>query len=223
MKASQKNTFLKYEADEWFNRNKEVILNYQSSNDYVLNLIKDYQIKFGSILEIGCSGGYRLNAIKNSYKNTQVFGIEPSEKAIKYGEQNFKDICFVHGTADDLSYFDDESLDLVIVGFVFYVVDRNILMKVVAEIDRVLKNGGSIIIVDFFSVRSLKNHYHHIADYEAYSFKQNYDAIFTVSKLYHLLDKSTYNHSTKLLDSSNDYNNNYYISLLKKDLNSSYK
>lgn len=223
MKDSQKNTFLRYEADEWFNRNKNVILNYHPSNDYVLNLIDNYKIKFGSILEIGCSAGYRLNAIKNTNKNSQVFGIEPSEKAIKYGEKNFSDISFIHGTADDLSYFDDESLDIVIVGFVFYVVDRNILMKVVSEIDRVLKNGGSIIIIDFFSEVSLKNLYHHIDDFEAYSFKQNYDEIFTVSKLYYLIDKSTYNHSTKLLDSSNDYNNNYSISLLKKDLNSSYK
>lgn len=86
MKDSQKSTFLRYEADEWFNRNKKFILNYQPANDYVLNLIDNYNIKFGSILEIGCSAGYRLNAIKNSNKNSQVFGIEPSEKAIKYGE-----------------------------------------------------------------------------------------------------------------------------------------
>lgn len=223
MKNKYKHTFLKYEADEWFNRNKSAIINYDLSSDKVLNLISDYKIKFDSILEIGCSAGYRLNAIKCKFhKNLKVFGIEPSEKAIKYGENNFPDIKFIHGTADDLSCFDDESLDLVIVGFVFYVVDRNILLKVVAEIDRVLKNGGHIIIIDFFSEAALKNLYHHIDDFEAYSFKQNYEEIFTASKLYYLIDKSTYNHSTKLLDSSS-YSNNYSISLLIKDLNSSYK
>jgi ubiquinone/menaquinone biosynthesis C-methylase UbiE len=223
MKNKQKHTFLSYEADEWFNRNKNVILNYDSSCDHVLNLISSYKIEIDSILEIGCSAGYRLNAIKKTNKNLKVFGIEPSEKAIEYGRLNFPDISFIHGTADDLSCFDDESLDLVIVGFVLYVVDRNILLKVVAEIDRVLKNGGSIIIIDFFSEAALKNLYHHIDDFEAYSYKQNYDEIFTASKLFYLIDKSTYNHSTKLLDSSSDYNNNYSISLLIKDLNSSYK
>ena len=73
MKDSQKSTFLRYEADEWFNRNKKVILNYQPANDYVLNLIDNYNIKFGSILEIGCSAGYRLNEIKNSKKFTSFW------------------------------------------------------------------------------------------------------------------------------------------------------
>jgi hypothetical protein len=35
--------------------------------------------------------------------------------------------------------------------------------------------------------------------------------------------KSTFNHSTKMLDASNDYFDKYSISLLKKDINSSYK
>lgn len=223
MKDSQKNTFLRYEADEWFNRNKNVVLNYEASNDYVLNLIDKYQVKFDSILEIGCSAGYRLNAFKNTYPDSRVFGIEPSKRAIEYGKQNFSNINLIHGTADDLSYFESETLDIVIVGFVFYVIDRNILFKVVSEIDRVLKNGGLLIIIDFFSEASSKKVYHHINDFQAYSFKQNYDEMFIASKLYYLLDKTTYNHSTKLLDSNDNYNDNYCISLLKKDFISSYK
>ena len=53
--------------------------------------------------------------------------------------------------------------------------------------------------------------------------RQNYDEIFTISKLYYLLDKSTFSHSTKMLNASNDYYDKYCISLLKKDINSSYK
>ncbi|CAM3525291.1 class I SAM-dependent methyltransferase [Flavobacterium saliperosum] len=220
---SHKESFLSYEADAWFERNKSVINNYKPESDKVLELIKNYGLQPQSILEIGCSAGYRLNAIKTLLPNSEVFGIEPSSRAIEYGKSNYSDVNFVHGTADNLSHFETESLDIVIVGFVFYVIDRNILLKVVAEIDRVLKNGGILIIVDFFSESSLKNVYQHIEEFNAYSFKQNYDEIFTATKLYYLLDKSTWSHSEKALDATSNYYDKYSVSLLKKDFEASYK
>jgi ubiquinone/menaquinone biosynthesis C-methylase UbiE len=223
MNNSQKKSFLTYEADNWFERNKDAIQTYSQENDKVIQLLEKYHINCQSVLEIGCSAGYRLNAIKSKYPKTQTYGIEPSEKALTYGKDNFKEVNFVHGTADDLTTFENEKFDVVIVGFVFYVVDRNILFKCISEIDRVLKDGGLIIIIDFFSESSLKNTYQHIDEFEAYSYKQNYEEIFTASKLYYLLDKSTFSHSTKNLDATNNYYDKYSISLLKKDINSSYK
>lgn len=221
--SQQKNAFLSYEADAWFERNKEVLLNYSSDKDGVVNLIKEYGLKPKFLLEIGCSAGYRLNGIKKIIKNCDVFGIEPSQKAIEYGKKHFKAVNFDQGTVDNLKIYKNESMDLIIVGFVFYVIDRNTLFKAVAEIDRVLKNNGILIIVDFFSETPLKNEYQHIQDFKAYSFKQNYDEIFTSSKLYYLIDKSTLNHDNRLLDASEDYFNKYSITLLKKDINASYK
>lgn len=223
MSNSQKKSFLTYEADNWFERNKSIINSYTASGDKVIELIQRYNVDCESFLEIGCSAGYRLKALKELYPKSTVFGIEPSKKAIEFGKESYKNINFLHGTADDLSNFENESLDVIIVGFVFYVIDRNILFKVISEIDRVLKNGGVIIIIDFFSESSLKNSYQHIDEFQAYSYKQNYDEIFTISKLYYLLDKSTFSHSTKKLDASNDYYDKYSISLLKKDINPSYK
>lgn len=223
MQNSQKKSFLNYEADNWFERNKAIIEDYNSKNDKVIKLIKKYDVDKSKLLEIGCSAGYRLNALKDLYPESEIYGIEPSQKAIDFGKENYKEVNFIHGTADNLSHFEDNSIDIIIVGFVFYVIDRNILFKVMAEIDRVLKNGGVMIIIDFFSESSLKNAYQHIEEFEAYSYKQNYEEIFTASKLYYLLDKSTYSHSKKTLDASNDYYDKYSISLLKKDINSSYK
>ncbi|SDJ32982.1 Methyltransferase domain-containing protein [Pedobacter sp. ok626] len=219
----QKEAFLAYEANAWFERNKVVIDNYHPEKDRVISLITEYGLKPEKVLEIGCSAGYRLNGLKEKISGTQVFGLEPSTEAIEYGRKNYPNVNFVHGCADDLSHFEDNSLDVVIVGFVFYVIDRNIFYKVVSEIDRVLKNGGILIIVDFFSESSLKNTYQHINSFSAYSFKQNYDEVFTSSKLYYLLDKSTWNHSHKVLDATNNYHDKYSISLLKKDLDASYK
>lgn len=220
---NQKNSFLGYEANAWFDRNKVVIDSYNLDRDRVITLIKEYNLDPKKVLEIGCSAGYRLNAINSIFKDCVTYGVEPSDKAIEYGKDNYPNVNFIHGTADDLMVFDKESIDIVIVGFVFYVIDRSILLKVIAEIDRVLRNGGILIIVDFFSESSLKNVYHHIKDFKAFSFKQNYDEVFTSSKLYYLLDRSTWNHSEKVLDATDNYYDKYSISLLKKDINASYK
>ena len=223
MENNQKDSFLNYEANAWFDRNFEVITNYNPNEDRVIDLFKKYNFDKQSILEIGSSAGYRLNALKDLIPNSNVFGIEPSQKAIEFGKKNYKEVNLTHGTADNMSMYEDSSFDVVIVGFVFYVIDRGILFKVVSEIDRVLKNNGVIIIIDFFSEASLKNSYHHIDEFQAYSYKQNYDDIFIASKLYYVLDKSSYSHETKQLDSSNNYSDKYGIALLKKDINSSYK
>lgn len=220
---NHKESWLAFEADGWFERNKLIIENYCASEDKVLSLIHDYKLDPSRVLEIGCSAGYRLNEINKKYSNCKTFGIEPSLKAIEYGQQTYPQVEFLHGTADNLDYFESNSLDIVIVGFVFYVVDRNLLFKVVAEIDRVLKNGGFLIIIDFFSETTLKNEYQHIKDFKAYSFKQNYDEIFSASKLYYLFDKSTFNHTNKKLDATIDYYNKFSISLLKKDIDACYK
>lgn len=219
----QTEAFLKYEANAWFERNKKALLSYSKTNDRVIHLIQEYKLNPESVLEIGCSAGYRLDAIKSLNHKCEVFGIEPSENAIDYGKVNYPDVNYLHGTADDLGAIGNESMDIVIVGFVFYVIDRNIFFKVVSEIDRVLKNGGTLIIVDFFSETSLKNSYEHISEFQAFSFKQNYDEVFTASKLYYLLDKSTLNHSTKTLDATANYHDKYSVSLLKKDISASYK
>lgn len=220
---SQKGAFVQYEADSWFDRNKEYLSRYTAENDKVIDLIKKYNFDPSSVLEVGCSGGYRLNGIQGVLPKCHVFGIEPSQKAIDYGKSNFPKINFTQGTADDLSKYADASMDVVIVGFVFYVIDRQMIFKVVSEIDRVLKNGGQLIIVDFFSETALKTQYEHIKNFSAYSFKQNYDEIFTASKMYYLLDKSTLDHNTKEYNASDDYYNKYSISMLKKDLIASYK
>lgn len=221
--STQKEAFIKYEADAWFDRNKEYLSHYKAEEDKVVNLIQKYDVQPTSVLEIGCSAGYRLNGIRSIHKNCKVQGIEPSQKAIDFGKGNFPEVDFVQGTADNLSAFASNSMDVVIVGFVFYVIDREIVFKVISEIDRVLKNGGLLIIIDFFSETSLKTQYQHIKDFSAYSFKQNYYEIFTASKLYYLLDKSTLNHESKKLDASEDYFNKYSITMLKKDILASYK
>ena len=54
-KNNQKNAFLNYEANEWFNRNKETLKNYDGSNDLVVDLLEKYNTNFKNVLPIRLS------------------------------------------------------------------------------------------------------------------------------------------------------------------------
>jgi ubiquinone/menaquinone biosynthesis C-methylase UbiE len=219
---TQKDAFLNYEADNWFMRNKEALV-YSEENDIVITVLKEYAAKPSNVLEIGCSTGYRLNAITSNFKGAQVTGVEPSGDAIEYGKKKYPQVKYIKGTADEMTELPAASFDLVIIGFVLYVVDRDILFKVIAETDRVLKNGGILMIIDFYSEKPVRNPYQHISDMQAFAFKQNYEDVFMASKLYHLLDKRSLSHTSKGYDLSDDYYNKYALTTLRKDLSAGYR
>ncbi len=219
---SQKEAFIKYEANSWFERNKTVVDKFNENDDYIIKLLDSYKIQPQKFLEIVSSAGYRLNAIKTKYSNCEVYGIDPSTDAVEYGKIKYPHVNLNIGTIDKLP-FESHFFDVLLVGFVCYVVDRELLLQSIAEVDRVLKNNGYLIIVDFFSESPVKNKYEHISDFQAYSFKQKYEDIFVSSHLYQLLDKSTYFHGSKELDAQSDFHDLMSVSMLKKDLHASYK
>lgn len=218
---NQKQAFQVYEADNWYQRNRGV--KYTAEDDVVIKVLKEYSASPSSALEIGCSTGYRLHALATTFNGVRVTGIEPSQKAIMYGKEEYPEVNFVPGTAGQMTELEMASFDLVIIGFVLYVVDRDMLLKVVAETDRVLRDGGILMIIDFFSEKPARNPYQHITDIKAYAYKQNYEEIFTASKLYHLLDKRSMSHSTKTYDLSDDFYDKYAVTTLRKDLSVAYK
>lgn len=224
MPQDQKKAFLLYEANRWFERNRDILNKYTPNNDKIISLIKEYKIKPKRVLEVGCSAGYRLHGFRQSFeKNIETYGVEPSDDAINFGKEHYPEVEFIQGTVDNMAPLQDNFFDVVVVGFVFYVVDRTLLLKSIAEIDRVLGDNGFLVIVDFFSETTIKRNYHHISDFSAYSFKQRYDEVFTATGIYHLISRSCYNHDTGEMDGLNDFQDMYSISLLRKDTNVSYK
>jgi ubiquinone/menaquinone biosynthesis C-methylase UbiE len=220
--SNAKQAWIQYEADAWFDRNKDHVLNHDRESDPVISLFREYNIVSGKVLEIGSSAGHRLNSIHGEFNNMEGYGLDPSGKAIEYGREHFGSLHLSIGTADSMPY-EDSLFDIVIIGFVLYVIDRELLYKVIAEIDRVLKNGGMLVVIDFFSEAPIKNYYNHISEFETYSFKQNYENLFLSSHLYHLMDKSTRSHLGNRKDVSGDYYDKYCISLLRKDLEKGFK
>jgi ubiquinone/menaquinone biosynthesis C-methylase UbiE len=225
MEIAQKNIFIKQEANDWFRRNLNAIKNYDGKQDPVCNLIQRYNLRPDKIFEIGCSAGHRLAYLKTLFPEAGLYGIEPSTEAIEYGKSHFHldTKTLFEGTAENLSYFETESFDLVIIGFVFYVIDRELLLKVIGETDRVLKNNGLLLITDFFAPRTLKNEYHHLKGMQIFTYKQKYEDIFLSSGIYHLIAKDTLNHTGKSYCSNDDFYDKYIVALLKKSLSASYE
>lgn len=215
MVERQKTEFLSTEANNWFNRNKNNIESYDPNKDFILNKIQSYKIRPNSVLEIGCADGYRLNELRKRY-SCFTFGVEPSIDAVEYGNKHYDGVTLFVGTSDELGSIPDSSIDLIILNFVFHWIDRDLLLKSCAEIDRVLINDGILMIGDFFPGLPEINTYHHPTLNKVYTFKQDYESIFLSTKLYSLVDKSSYNHSKKDFDFSNDFHNRFSVSILKR-------
>lgn len=157
MESDQKTAFLSDEGNKWYLRNKEFLRN--KSNDPVIDLLIERQLKVKSVLEIGCSDGWRLTALQEMF-NPECYGIDPSIDAIQDGLRKNPTLHLKQGTADDIP-FPEKKYDLIIYGFCLYLCDRKDLFKIVFEADKSLNEGGYIIVFDFEPSFPYRNKYVH--------------------------------------------------------------
>jgi ubiquinone/menaquinone biosynthesis C-methylase UbiE len=214
---SQDNVFLNFEGDNWFKRNMNDLVG-SKDNDFIINLIHLYNITPKNVLEIGASNGWRLNEINRKY-GCNCVAVEPSELAIKAGKEKYPHIEFHRALANELPFDNNQKFDLVIISFVFHWIGREQLFKSVSEIDRVLSDGGLLMIGDFMPDSPNKVNYHHIKDKQMWTYKQDYTKLFTCSNIYKLIGQMTGHHETQELDSFVDNKSRMAVSLLKKDYN----
>ena len=219
--TNQKQIFKQGEGDAWFRRNQEQLIDFSENTDHILSLIDEYQLGTKMVLEVGCASGYRLDAIRRKW-GAKVYGVEPSKEAVEFGENEYSLANLNIGTADDLSQFGDNLFDLIIVNVVFHWIDGPLLLKAVAEIDRVLINKGHLIIGDFDPNSPLRNPYHHLEGQKVFTYKQDYAKIFLSSAFYHLVHKVTVHHQNKELQTDVDANDRWSYSLIRKDLSNAY-
>jgi ubiquinone/menaquinone biosynthesis C-methylase UbiE len=138
----QTDIMLAGEADAWFARNRSQL----GAHDPVGRVIADLGLKPQAVLEIGCANGWRLKALQ-AHCDCDIYGIDPSRDAV--ADADVRTIGL--GTADSLP-FGNASLDMVIFGFCLYLCDPADLFRIAAEADRVLDDGGHLIIHDFADI-----------------------------------------------------------------------
>lgn len=160
----QRKAFIDNLGDDWFERNKGDFG--RVNEDPVEKLIDQFKLlgPEHAVLEVGCSNGWRMKGYAKKY-GCLIFGVDPSEKAIADANHD----GFRVGTADNMP-FNDSSMSCVILGFVMWALDPSDWFKAVAEVDRVLKDGGLVIIHDRFAARPVRRGYPERDDIFGYSY-----------------------------------------------------
>lgn len=176
--TTQRDIWADGESSQWLERNRGKL---PVADDPVLEyLAQKERTPPECCLEVGCSNGWRLNEINRKY-GTECSGIDVGWAAIQEGKERYPHLDIKYGSADRLSYMAG-LFDLVIYGFCLYQVDRRDLFLVAAEGDRVLKNGGRLLIYDFPASHAHSTRYHHNSSLLTY--KMSYAGLWLANPAY---------------------------------------
>ena len=186
--SSQTHAFIQGEGDAWWERNRDKV-DYGPA-DPVLRAMETLPAP-RAVLEIGCANGGRLNAI-HRLTGAECFGVDPSGEAIEDGSKAFLNIELAQATADSLPF--KRRFDLVIFGFCLYLLDRADLFSAVAETDRVLADGGHLLIYDFCPESPCSRPYIHLEGLRSY--KMDYSALFAGNPAYRVVGRLEAEHET---------------------------
>jgi SAM-dependent methyltransferase len=178
----QKERFIESEGDAWYRRNAQALAE-RGGSDLVVHELERQGMRASSVLEVGCANGWRLEILREKW-NAQCAGIEPSAEAIADGQRRFPSLDLRRGTGDSLP-FADASFDMVVLGFCLYLCDRRDLFKTAAEVDRVLRDDGYVVVFDFHPPTPYRNRYHHLPGVDCY--KMDYSRMFTWNPAYRQL------------------------------------
>jgi SAM-dependent methyltransferase len=186
----QRDAFSGDEGDRFFSRNKEGLSAASPLKTWVTERIARHLPldKRARVLEVGCASGGNLAAL-SSCASADCSGLDPSNDAVQSGKLAYPYLDLRAGSADHLP-FGDGSMDVVWFGFCLYLVDRALLQRVVAEADRVLKDGGFIAIHDFDPDVPCVRPYRHRPGVNSY--KMDYSALFLCNPAYVLAEKTAF-------------------------------
>jgi ubiquinone/menaquinone biosynthesis C-methylase UbiE len=188
---TQKDVFLAGEGDAWYRRNRAHLAVASAIRELPPRLFAPYLAPGDAVLEIGCADGSNL-AWLCERTGAHGFGVDPSAQAIADGRARFPHLDLRQGTADALP-FADAGFKLVWFAFCLYLLDRNDLMRAMAEADRVLGDGGLMAITDFDPPLPCRRPYHHRPG--IHSWKMDYSRLLLANPAYVLVAKTSYSHA----------------------------
>lgn len=99
-----------------------------------------------SFLDIGCGGGKTAAAIAQGGA-ADVWGLDLSPYLLKHAASDHPGVRFIQGVVEDLP-FCDQRFDGVAACFLFHEVPPRYIRQALAEIARVLRPGGRLVIVE---------------------------------------------------------------------------
>jgi ubiquinone/menaquinone biosynthesis C-methylase UbiE len=183
--VSQRARFLASEGDAYFARNRGT----ESAADPVLEVLGELALSPKRVLEVGAGEGLRLAALRRHLPAAQLVALDPSQDALRASLRRC--IPGARATAERLPFRDGE-FELVILGFCLYLVDREDLFAVAAEVDRVLAATAHVAIFDFLPQTPQRRAYAHARG--LYSYKMDYTQMFLWNPAYRCVTRRTFTH-----------------------------
>jgi ubiquinone/menaquinone biosynthesis C-methylase UbiE len=145
------NNFLSYRHKRfWLTRD----INWEESyftpdhpkNDLLVEVLKN--IRFGSIVEVGCASGGNLARIKREFPDVEVGGIDISPQAIEEAKRLIGDyVAVLEVSPAHKIFLSDKSVDVVMTNMCLIYVDPFHIKKTIKEIKRISRSY--VIFVEF--------------------------------------------------------------------------
>jgi len=99
-----------------------------------------------SILDFGCGDGLMTSFIRHIFTHATIYGVDPSAEHIALAKDMYEDITF--SVSDDSLAFADNTFDLIYATEVFHHIQHIKHAAYCAELIRILKPGGTLIIFE---------------------------------------------------------------------------
>jgi SAM-dependent methyltransferase len=178
--------FIHHEADAWFARNEKKLKKAGpalAAKDPTMKLLDIVRLpRKGRFLDLGGGNGRVSAGFITRHRHWHATVIEPSQKAIRSGRETFPYIEFHQGSVTKRDQLPQEQFDMVLIRGVLCWVDRKLLSQAIANIDSLVKNGGYLVVSDFYTPAPRANPYHYRKG--LFTFKQDYVAPFLALNIY---------------------------------------
>lgn len=189
----ERDTLWLAEGNNWFIRNRQMLGNAAMLEyDWPLRLIRLYGLDPRTIVEVGCSNGWRLAALSENGRRICI-GVDASADAITDGETRYPKLDLRHALATCLP-LPASTADLVIVSYLYHWIPREDLLTVISECERILRPGGFLILADFAPDQLTVTPYKHRVGVSTWKLPDGYAGLFLATGLYREVARVTYNH-----------------------------
>lgn len=99
------------------------------------------------VLDVGCGTGTFLELFQNA--GTELYGIDTSPSMLEIARDRLGEEAQLHLEDATQMPFEDQSFDLVLSMLVLHEMDQDTRLLTIAEMKRVLKNDGQLLLIDF--------------------------------------------------------------------------